>query len=211
MTARQRQRAWRIMLGTSLVTVAISSLGSAAPKSRTSLKLFEARPVTSSGPLVTLDQAVPFDEVLVMMGCSAKPTATISSSADGSGGVVVDNIVAVNGVNVCNGQEGSGGLSCFAGYFGQVGDPALAAYGSIAPLDVRGLMPAGKKQVVTFQLKDAGGVLANSDLWLITNCVIHNKVELCHKPGTPAEHTIEVAQSSVSAHLAHGDYIGRCS
>ena len=33
----------------------------------------------------------------------------------------------------------------------------------------------------------------------------HSPVTLCHKPGTPAEHTITVDDSAVPAHLAHGD------
>jgi hypothetical protein len=37
-----------------------------------------------------------------------------------------------------------------------------------------------------------------------------NKVTLCHKPGTPAEHTITVAQPAVPAHMAHGDRPGTC-
>jgi hypothetical protein len=164
-----------------------------------------------SGPHLPLDQGIVFDQVLLLIGCSSRSTAVISSTPDGSGGVVTDNVIAVNGQNICTSEEGGGGRSCFDGFAGSIGDPALAAYGAIPPLDIRHLMPAGKKQVVTFHLTDAGGLLANSDLWLVTNCVVHNKVELCHKPGTPAEHTIEVAQSSVPAHLGHGDYIGPCS
>jgi hypothetical protein len=38
----------------------------------------------------------------------------------------------------------------------------------------------------------------------------HVPVTLCHKPGTPAEHTITVDESAVAAHLAHGDYLGPC-
>jgi hypothetical protein len=38
----------------------------------------------------------------------------------------------------------------------------------------------------------------------------HVPVTICHKPGTPAEHTITVDQSAVAAHLAHGDYLGPC-
>lgn len=39
----------------------------------------------------------------------------------------------------------------------------------------------------------------------------HDPVTLCHKPGTPAEHTITVDDSSlVQAHLEHGDYLGEC-
>lgn len=36
------------------------------------------------------------------------------------------------------------------------------------------------------------------------------KVVLCHKPGTPAERTIEVAETAVQAHLDHGDREGEC-
>ena len=36
------------------------------------------------------------------------------------------------------------------------------------------------------------------------------KVTLCHKPGTPAEGTLEVAQAAVQAHLDHGDVLGVC-
>jgi len=35
-------------------------------------------------------------------------------------------------------------------------------------------------------------------------------VVICHKPGTPAEHTMTVAQPAVAAHLAHGDTLGPC-
>ncbi len=38
------------------------------------------------------------------------------------------------------------------------------------------------------------------------------KVKVCHlPPGNPsAAHTIEVSQSAVPAHLAHGDTVGQC-
>lgn len=39
----------------------------------------------------------------------------------------------------------------------------------------------------------------------------HTPVTLCHKPGTPAEHTITVDDNAVPAHLAHGDTLGACS
>jgi hypothetical protein len=38
-----------------------------------------------------------------------------------------------------------------------------------------------------------------------------HKTNLCHKPGTPAEHTINVAQAAVAAHMAHGDRAGTCA
>lgn len=36
------------------------------------------------------------------------------------------------------------------------------------------------------------------------------KVILCHNPGS-GQQTIEVSQSAVARHLAHGDYEGPCS
>src|SRR5690606_12583475 len=36
------------------------------------------------------------------------------------------------------------------------------------------------------------------------------KVELCHKPGAPAEKTLKVPPSAVPGHLGHGDYLGAC-
>ena len=37
-----------------------------------------------------------------------------------------------------------------------------------------------------------------------------DKVTICHKPGTPAEHTINVSINAESAHLGHGDTLGVC-
>jgi len=37
-----------------------------------------------------------------------------------------------------------------------------------------------------------------------------DKVAVCHKPGTPAEHTLYLPEPAVQAHLAHGDTLGEC-
>jgi hypothetical protein len=37
-----------------------------------------------------------------------------------------------------------------------------------------------------------------------------DKYTVCHKPGTPAEHTLFIPISAVPAHFAHGDYSGPC-
>lgn len=37
------------------------------------------------------------------------------------------------------------------------------------------------------------------------------KVTVCHKPGTSAEKTLEIAAPALSAHLAHGDTEGECT
>jgi hypothetical protein len=37
-----------------------------------------------------------------------------------------------------------------------------------------------------------------------------NKVTICHKPGTPAEKTMQVPSQAVAAHIGHGDTMGPC-
>jgi hypothetical protein len=37
------------------------------------------------------------------------------------------------------------------------------------------------------------------------------KVAVCHKPGAPAEGTLQISQSALQAHLAHGDVEGDCA
>jgi hypothetical protein len=39
----------------------------------------------------------------------------------------------------------------------------------------------------------------------------NDPVEICHKPGTPAQQTIVVDDDAVPAHLRHGDFLRRCS
>lgn len=60
-------------------------------------------------------------------------------------------------------------------------------------------------------------VLAVS-LIVLLSCLVFaapetKKVEVCHiPPGNPTNiHTIYIGENSVSAHLDHGDYVGRCS
>lgn len=44
----------------------------------------------------------------------------------------------------------------------------------------------------------------------MTSFTLDPKVKICHiPPGNPSNmHTIEVSQSAVAAHLAHGDFVG---
>jgi hypothetical protein len=38
----------------------------------------------------------------------------------------------------------------------------------------------------------------------------NDPVEVCHKPGTPAQQTIVVDDDAVPGHLRHGDFLGDC-
>jgi len=37
-----------------------------------------------------------------------------------------------------------------------------------------------------------------------------DKVTICHKPGTPAEKTLQVPAQAVPGHLGHDDTLGPC-
>jgi len=37
------------------------------------------------------------------------------------------------------------------------------------------------------------------------------KVKICHKPGTSAQKTLEVASYAVNGHKSHGDTVGSCA
>ena len=183
----------------------LSSLAATTAQAQNAIKVFGATPVTRSAPCEgpfgcdLVHDRVVFDEAWLALSCKGQPRAILSSTADGRGGLVVDNFVEVNGDNVCGG-------SCFNHpVFEIIGTPALDAYQSVPPIDVSRLLRPGARSTVSFSLVDVGGIYANSDVWLVTNCTATRKVDICHKPGTRAEHVITVSQSAVSGHLGHGD------
>lgn len=46
---------------------------------------------------------------------------------------------------------------------------------------------------------------------LTTTAKPAEKITLCHKPGTSAQHTLTVSANAAQAHLNHGDTIGPCA
>jgi hypothetical protein len=195
-----------------LVVAVLTSDGVGGAQPPHAIKLFRAMPVTDSAPCVNpggcsaVTDRVVFDEAALLLSCRSHPTAVLSSTADGLGPLVADNFIEVNGRNVCTEGTGpGGGGSCFNWpVVWDIGTPALDAYQSVPPLDVSGDMPRGRG-TVTFALVDYGGIYANSDIWLVTDCVAHQKAAICHKPGTPAEKVLTVGVAALSGHLGHGD------
>jgi hypothetical protein len=193
----------------------LSSWAVTDAQAQNAIKLFGAAPVTVSAPCQgplgcdPVNDRTVFDEATLVLSCKGRPSAVLSSTADGRGRLVVDNFIEVNGVNACAGGASAAGVeNCFNDpVFAVVGTPALDAYQSVPPIDVSRLMPHGARATVNFSLVDFGGIYANSELWLVTNCTTSRRVDICHKPGTRAEHVITVSQSAVSGHLGHGDTI----
>jgi hypothetical protein len=177
------------------------------------IRLFRTTPVTESAPCVNPwgcsaeSDRVVFDEATLLLSCRAHPTAVLSSTPDGRGRLVADNFIEVNGRNVCTGGDLSDGVqNCFDWPVVSVtGTPAMTAYQSVPPLDISGAMPDRGRGTVTFTLVDYGGIYANSDVWLVTDCIAHQKAAICHKPGTPAEKVLTVGLAAISGHLRHGD------
>jgi hypothetical protein len=195
------------------LTAAILQLTAANASAQTAIKLFDARPFTPSGPITDPTLAKPFAHADVTLICPQTPTATLSSTPDGTGKLLVDNWIQVNGDNVCTGLIDCGftvphtcAPSCFARFY-----LATDSYGPVPPIDIDDYVAPGFISL-SFDLMDWGYALASSDVWLVTDCRLpsEGKQVICHKPGTPAEHTLRVAVAAVPAHLAHGDTLGPC-
>jgi hypothetical protein len=212
---------------------AVFAMALAAAAHADSVKLFDAVPITSSGPVFTgMGPAQSFSEVngafasevSVYVVCDAPTRAVISSTADGSGPVVVDNFLTMNGVtNVCASASPSlvqnGVAMCFSGWTGPAWDwnaldetQVMGAYGTstvpapapYAPVALTVDLEGGP-QLVTFERWDTGGVVASSELWLVaTSCRIPSKVAIRHFANGKM---LCIGNSAVQAHINHGDDI----
>lgn len=158
-----RSKFFRMML---LVVVlgalaAISVLPAAADTTE-SILLFDARATELSGPITSYDQAVVFDDTTVELELDGVISAVIASTPDGTGEIVVDNFMLVNGVNVCPGNIST----CFGGRIGpdNPGGPITDALSTIPPIDVTNELVDGPN---TFELYDFGVILGNTDLYLV--------------------------------------------
>jgi Bacterial Ig-like domain (group 3) len=135
--------------------------------------------------------AVAFNSSTLNLTCSASPiVATLSSSADNTGNVLVDNLINVTvttgsgtsgPVNVCSGGTSDStpnGISqnCFTpGYGSNAGQlvgqnpDTFVANGGVAPLNISGNLQSGALQLKV-DLVDEGVFLASSTIYLNTNC-----------------------------------------
>jgi hypothetical protein len=196
-----------------VATAILVSRGVSEAQPLNSIKLFRGTPVTESAPCINplncspVTDRVVYDEATLLLSCRSRPTAVLSSTADGRGPLVVDNFIEVNGRNACAGGIIFEGVEqCYNPPFVfNLGTPALEASQPVPPIDVNGDMPVRGRGIVKFDLVDYGGHYSNSDVWLITDCKVHQKAAICHKPGTPAEKVLTVGLAAISGHLRHGD------
>ena len=140
------------------------------------------------------DNQVIFNSNTLTLACPTSPVAFLSSAAatspaNSSGNVLVDNNVNItnltsnNGpVNVCKGGVNTSAIGPFENCFttsyqtaagagnltGQSPDSFVAS-GGVPPIDISGMLNTGSQQI-KIDLVDEGGFVANSSLYLNTNC-----------------------------------------
>jgi hypothetical protein len=139
--------------------------------------------------------AVVFNSTTLYLTCPANPTAVLSSTADGSGNLLVDNninVTVIAGVtttgpaNICTGGVNGNPFGAFQNCFGNgyetvassgnavgVNPDSVVANDGIAPISINPLLVPGPIQV-KIDLQDEGTgpgfYLTNSTLYLDTNC-----------------------------------------
>jgi Bacterial Ig-like domain (group 3) len=159
-----------------------------------SIRLFDPVNVRASATGTGIgSQAVTFNSATLNLTCATSPiTATLTSSADGTGNVLVDNYVqvsvtsgtAVSGpVNVCRGGTADSTPSgpsqnCFtSSYQGPASSGSLTGQnpdnfvstGGVPSIDISSQLQQGSVQV-KIDLVDTGTFLTSSTLYLRTNC-----------------------------------------
>jgi uncharacterized repeat protein (TIGR01451 family) len=168
-----------------LAAVCIAATASAV-SAQTAIQLFgpvNVRPSTQGTGYG--NQAKTFNSKMLNLSCPSPVHATISSSPDGNGNVLVDNYVSLsvggNGpVNICrNGVEENGGQQdCFTtSYQSQASNGGLngqdpdgfVSTGGVPPIDISNQLWPGMIQT-QISLVDTGGYLTSSSLYLVTNC-----------------------------------------
>jgi uncharacterized repeat protein (TIGR01451 family) len=177
-----------------LIATVVTSLLAGSGESafgQNAVKLFGSTVVRPSTQGASWTAPVTFNSATVSLSCDTTggpPTAVLSSTPDGTGKVLVDNFVNVSvtvgtktssAVNVCKGgtQDPTQGVqNCFGPAYqnaaqGMVGADmdGYTATGGVAPLDVSGFLVSGD-QKIKIDLVDAGVLLANASLYLVTSC-----------------------------------------
>lgn len=124
-----------------------------------SIKLWDAEPQFATTPFITDPPTFTVEaSKSVILDFKAGDTAVLSSTPDGTGLILADNFITVNGVNIC----GVGPLDgCFAG----------SGLTPISPIDVSSAILIGETTVL-IEWIDFGGVAASSDIYLVTSAEI---------------------------------------
>jgi hypothetical protein len=177
------------------------------------IRVFDPVYAAKSNPNASTSALVAFNSTMLALSCPVNPTATLSSSPDGSGYVLVDNFLTLNfgntppgtstsnlSGNVCTGNPSDGGQpDCFTtnyqvpagpgGLNGQdpdtftnPGNSVLTTQGGnannaggVPPINVATQFASqSTTPTATVTMLDAGGIVASSTLFLVTQCSLVN-------------------------------------
>lgn len=193
-----------------LLTIAfiILTLGSTA-NAQYSAKLFDPVAIShsQSGVEWSLESAVSFRTAEVYLTCPVNGAEATLSGPNG-GGLIVDNFLTLNGVNV---HAASWDLfnGVFISPWEMIGQPVETSYYPVAPIDISARLTG--TGVYRFDLMDYGDLLGSSAVYLNTNCSLDSTAQVCHRNnGRAGNRTLTIGESAVAAHLAHGDTLGPC-
>jgi hypothetical protein len=169
-------------LASALILIAGFMINSHVFAQQFSIKLFDVRPTFGTGPVKSPAEAEPFAGRFLIFSFAPQDTAVVSSTPDGTGPIVIDNFMTINGVNVCEGVPSQlAPESCFGPFIqdpanpGVIGMPIDTVLTPIPSIDVTSLLtsigtcpgcPDGTTGV-TFELRDFGGIAGNTDLFLV--------------------------------------------
>jgi uncharacterized repeat protein (TIGR01451 family) len=158
----------------SLAAVCIATTAYTA--SAQSIQLFSPVNVRVSTQGTSFSSPNTFNTTILNLSCPSSPQASISSSADGTGNVLVDNYISLqvgeaDPVNICNGNcfTNSYQTQASAGQLTNQDPDNFVGTGGVPAIDISSYFSAGPVQA-QIGLVDQGGFLASSTLYLVTNC-----------------------------------------
>ncbi|MGA2807252.1 MAG: hypothetical protein ABSE87_03905 [Terracidiphilus sp.] len=180
----------------------------AAPSSaliaQNSIQLFGPVNVRLSESVTTYSNPNIFNTATLNLACNASPiTATLSSTADNTGNVLVDNNIFVtataNGTatartNVCTGGTSTSAIqNCFTTCYEDLAlsgtitgqDPdQYVSNGGVPPVSISSQLVPGSQQV-KIDLQDEGVYLTSSTIYLNTNCTLEGVTGPATVAGNP--------------------------
>jgi hypothetical protein len=170
--------------GLALVLLLTTAVHQAPAQADTSIKLFDATSAFQTGPVTSPAEAVPYASRSLILTIAPGDKTVISSTADGTGSIVIDNFLTINGANACQAAPGQGfPESCFVRQARPLmGGPIETVLIPIPPIDVSGLIPIGTNPVL-FELRDFGIIAGNTDLYLVTTGTANLSTRLTPSPG----------------------------